>query len=352
MPLSTHLFSENLLCMMRGALIMLFIGLAVRLYPRRKENPILGFLFWLLTIMTVLLFFSLGFMIKELKDNTLYNELVVLLDMCLIPMIGGFLMTIVMPDYVNSKKSLILTIPSIVLLIAHIFTHNVLLYKIALGYSVLVAAVCFIITIVVSIRYDYYLKNNFSNIENRAVGWVRTVVLIFTAWYLAWGLIVIHDDTWLDSLYYVFLIAIWSFIYKYSIKHVTSFQTQELFDKPEVLEIESPHLRLRGDSIGAKLEQYMKDDCSWLNPSLTLQELATSLGTNRTYLSEYFNKEVGTTFYDYLNGFRIQYACQILLEEPELSIIQVGEKSGFNSLSTFRRAFEKHIGCTPAKYRG
>ena len=39
----------------------------------------------------------------------------------------------------------------------------------------------------------------------------------------------------------------------------------------------------------------------YLNPKLKLSDVATLVGTNRTYLSRYFNQENGQTFYDYVN---------------------------------------------------
>lgn len=46
----------------------------------------------------------------------------------------------------------------------------------------------------------------------------------------------------------------------------------------------------------------------FLNPKLSLTEVATAIGTNRTYLSEYLNNDLDTTFYEYVNGFRIKEA--------------------------------------------
>lgn len=350
MDQSLQQLSENLLHMMRGALLMLFITMCINLYPRRKENSILGSLFWLLAIMPLLILASFGFMIDSLRNSEYFCTFKMLIDLCLIPLIGSFLLKILIPYHINIPKALLLIAPTIVFVFIHIITENKTILTLSFIYTALVAMVVLILIIFISIRYDRYLKNNFSNIDNMTVRWVRRIIYVFATWYLIWSMIIRLDSRWFDSAYYLFLIAIWILIYKYSIKHVTVFNTQELFESvpPEI--ISSPESEIN-TKLGLKLELYMTQEQPWLNPTITLQELASTVGTNRTYLSEYFNKILNTTFYDYLNSFRLKYACELLLSENNLSILRIGEQSGFNSLSTFRRAFEKQIGCSPAKYR-
>lgn len=90
------------------------------------------------------------------------------------------------------------------------------------------------------------------------------------------------------------------FIYRYSIKHVTSFQSEELFENSADKRSEVHYPESVNNKFGSTLELYLLDERPSLNPSLTLQNLAIALNTNRTYLSEYFNKTLGTTFYDHL----------------------------------------------------
>lgn len=347
---SIQLLSENLFNMLRGAIMMMFIIMCVSLYPKRKENSILNSLFWLFAIMPVLLFITFGFMIEELKNDERFYIFSTLTNMCLIPLIGSFLLNIIMPKYVNIHRKFLMLSPTIIFAIIYAITYSRLMLTLSYIYTAIVAAVVFFLIVFISIRYDRYLKNNFSNIDNKTVGWVRVVIYIFAAWYLIWNLMVKQDNRWLDSAYYLFLIIIWIFIYKYSIKHVTIYQPEEVFPSQEQEEVGSLQTSSLSSKLGNTLEAYMDQSLPWLNPSLTLGDLAAALNTNRTYLSEHFHKTLGTTFYDYINGYRLKYACEILLSEPDLSVPQIGEKAGFKSLSTFRRAFKKHIGCTPAKY--
>ena len=90
----------------------------------------------------------------------------------------------------------------------------------------------------------------------------------------------------------------------------------------------------------------------WMNPHLTLSDLAMQVGTNRTYLSNYLNNRVRTTFYDYINGFRME-AALALLNDPDstLTMVEVAESCGFNSISTFRRVFVRAMDCSYVEYR-
>lgn len=88
----------------------------------------------------------------------------------------------------------------------------------------------------------------------------------------------------------------------------------------------------------------------YLNPTLNINGLAQQLGTNRTYLSNYLNQQLHTSFYEYVNGWRVKHAQQ-LLATTALPLEDVASQSGFNSLSSFRRYFKKATGKTPAACR-
>ncbi len=54
----------------------------------------------------------------------------------------------------------------------------------------------------------------------------------------------------------------------------------------------------------------MSKEQVFLNPKLTLSDLALRVGTNRTYLSNYINQVLHQTFFDYINSLRLTYACR------------------------------------------
>ena len=101
-----------------------------------------------------------------------------------------------------------------------------------------------------------------------------------------------------------------------------------------------------------KLEHLLIEEQIWKNPQLTLADLAMAVGTNRTYLSNYLNHSLSTTFYDYINSFRLEAALKIL-DDPTstATMVDIAELCGFNSISTFRRVFVRAKGDSLAEYR-
>ncbi len=99
-----------------------------------------------------------------------------------------------------------------------------------------------------------------------------------------------------------------------------------------------------------RFEECIYEEQIYLNPKLTLTDLALKVGTNRTYLSNYINHELKKTFFDFINSLRLDFATQLLLN-TNLTLEVIAEKSGFNSLSTFRRYFMYVHKVSPTVYK-
>ena len=87
----------------------------------------------------------------------------------------------------------------------------------------------------------------------------------------------------------------------------------------------------------------------YLNPQLKLSDVARQVGTNRTYLSRFFNQEKQMTFFDYVNNLRVEHAVD-LLQKSNLRLNVIAEQSGFNSISR-ATLFTAKQQCTPSEYR-
>ena len=99
------------------------------------------------------------------------------------------------------------------------------------------------------------------------------------------------------------------------------------------------------------LERQIEKQKLYLKPDLSIADLSRLVATNRTYLSVYFKEVLHSSFYDYINKMRIQYACLPLMQnEHPIKIEVIAMESGFRSVTTFRRAFIKNMGITPNKY--
>ena len=60
---------------------------------------------------------------------------------------------------------------------------------------------------------------------------------------------------------------------------------------------------------------------------------------------------MGVGVQEYLCGIRIEHAKRLLLQNPSLTVAQVGEAVGFASSQTFIRAFKRQESITPGQYR-
>lgn len=83
---------------------------------------------------------------------------------------------------------------------------------------------------------------------------------------------------------------------------------------------------------------------------ITLSDTAKALHISNGYLSHIFSERFRMSFTDYINMLRIKDACA-LLKNSDASVTEISGICGFASLRTFNRAFLKHAGITPGKYR-
>ena len=84
--------------------------------------------------------------------------------------------------------------------------------------------------------------------------------------------------------------------------------------------------------------------------NLYLDHMAEILGTTPKYFSNYFKKTFGVNFVEYLNKVRLSHARE-LLRDTNLSIAEIGEKTGYLNSSTFTTTFKKYYGISPSDYR-
>ena len=106
--------------------------------------------------------------------------------------------------------------------------------------------------------------------------------------------------------------------------------------------------RLKG-----KLLALMDAERPWKNSELTLADLADRLKTTPHKLSEVLNTEIGETFYDFVNGYRVREVQRRIAagEARTLKILSLALDAGFASKSTFNQVFKKHTSQTPSDFR-
>ncbi len=102
--------------------------------------------------------------------------------------------------------------------------------------------------------------------------------------------------------------------------------------------------------LGRKLRASMEVDHLHRDPNLSLWALARHIGASPNYVSQTLNEEIGESFFDFVNGYRIAEAKN-LLTTTDQSILTITYDVGFNARSSFYNAFKRITGQTPSYFR-
>ena len=86
------------------------------------------------------------------------------------------------------------------------------------------------------------------------------------------------------------------------------------------------------------------------NANLNLAGTARSFNVSEGYLSSAFKETMGICFAEYLENIRIEKSCE-LLRNSTATIVDIAEKTGYNSVYSFRRAFKRLMHISPSDYR-
>jgi len=97
----------------------------------------------------------------------------------------------------------------------------------------------------------------------------------------------------------------------------------------------------------------MEKERLWRDSDLTLADLADRLDTTPHKLSEVLNSQLGQTFYDFVNGYRVRDVQRRIAagEAQKVTMLALALDAGFASKSTFNVVFKKHTSQTPSAYR-
>lgn len=101
------------------------------------------------------------------------------------------------------------------------------------------------------------------------------------------------------------------------------------------------------------LTEHMQNKKSFLQANLNIDKLASDTGLSAQEISQTLNHHLGQHFYDFINGYRIEAACQQLAdkEHQDITVLDILLSCGFNSKSSFNTAFKKQMKMTPSEYR-
>ena len=328
------------------------------------------------------------------------------IDLLTLPMYAIVLAEACRPLWMNWSRAFCFYIPFVVLMVAF-WVHPVPLAYYAMHFAAILCAVFILLWALRELpRFERALKEEYSYAEYINLHWLRGVILLFFCLLMLWvydsmASGVRYDNIFLFNSLVMWIAACFCF-YRQSvvINAVKSYFVAPSEDNAETnldaaendldkamahleaadADLNASHAHTQPESVAEtvaepqpvaeqpvepepeelKLQQeaafaermylLFEKEHVYLNPRLRLSELAMLLGTNRTYLSQYFNQNCESTFYDFVNDYRIHHA-KLLLHSTDDTLETIAMNSGFNSLSTFRRAFVQREGMSPIEFR-
>ena len=202
--------------------------------------------------------------------------------------------------------------------------------------------------------YNAVVETNYSDIEGKRIVWVKTLLVLFAVTSLvSFVFNLIGRQRFIDEAVPLAIPAVLFSMLLLLIGHVglnQRFSVQDI-EAEVFLESEPIPEDCAYSELLEKIRKLMSEEKLYLYPNLKVSDLARLLNSNRNYIYNAINVEMGISFSDYINSQRVDYASQLLKAHPELSINDVMFKSGFTSTSAFYRNFKKFKGITPTARR-
>ena len=324
-------------------------------------SAVIAWLFWhrgsdMLSrlVVALMVVMALGFVkdaavmsnLGTLPDLTL--ELATAVDVVAVPIYAFILFELCRPGKLTMKAICATESPFIILPLLLAIFHVPIFYYLDMGLAAALGLSMAIWTCLAIPKYHRHLKASFSYDENINLKWLQSILWAFFIILIVWMLSCVTYNPWLDVAYMILILILWIFICIFIYRHksiVDELRPVASIHPTQVLTSESS----RRDAF-SRIKMLIEQEHIYLNPVLKLSDIASMANTNRTYASAYFSQEIGTTFFDHINGLRVKHALT-LLQDTSKRIEDVAEESGFNSLRSFQRAFANIQGETPSGYR-
>ncbi len=377
----------NLLYLIYGMCIMFHLMMGW-VFCCRKTGLVKKLIGLLMLLVAVQYAKDLVFIRGFYSDDQLMERIASSIDIVTVPLYVLILIEFCRPGWLTMRMALLFELPFMVLSLLFMTMRYPFLFNAMVALSGAYGVGCAIWTLCELPRYHRRLKEEYSYDEDINLHWMRGVMVLFFVILMIWVVGNVYATPFTDILYMTSSLIGWSVVCYFINKQeivlqdvINSVSSVSQCDEETIQPLSRANCKIAyplsqsNESMGAlsqtsggtkqphsqivdedmeSLDKRLKDifehDKVYLEPKLRLSELAVRLGTNRTYLSQYFNQSCAQSFYEYVNNYRVQYSMQ-LLRNTSYNLDVVASMSGFNSMSTFRRAFLHVNGISPQQYR-
>lgn len=333
-------------------LCVMFYFMMTWFFVRKNKELLSRLIALLMCVLGLQCLKDLFFLYDDSGIDTYVWHLMSSTDMIAVPLYAFILVELCRPMSLTLRSMILQELTFIIPIILFSITHNYIFYYITVIWAALYGFGYAGWTIFTIPKYHSLLKQRFSYDENINLNWLRVILGSFAIILSLWIIDCLIVNLDIEALYMGGSLIIWMFICYFIYKHesvieeLTENGSASLSSSAATPDDGQPDM----SEIGRRITDLFFKEKIYLNPNLKLSDIAIAIGTNRTYVSTFFNKEAGCTFYDYVNKLRIDHSS-VLLRTTRESLNIIAEKSGFNSPQSFIRVFNKYKGISPTKYR-
>lgn len=216
-------------------------------------------------------------------------------------------------------------------------------------------------------QYKKMAADKFSDLQKNNVQWLHTLHMAFLLFFaLGFLKTFIYLTPFARLYYFVFALLValmFVFVNRVVLKALNNPALFTSLEEKETLPTQTDAAlpKYRGSAIEEnekellkeKIIKHMEQHRPYLEPELSLDELAAQLQMKPRALSQVINESIGQTFFDFINQYRINEAKKMLdkLADPKITVQEVLYAVGFNSKSSFNTIFKKQTGFTPSEFK-
>ena len=99
-----------------------------------------------------------------------------------------------------------------------------------------------------------------------------------------------------------------------------------------------------------RVVDYFESQMPFLNNSLTINDVAKVVYSNKLYISRAISQQTGRNFCQFVNYYRVAYSIEAFRNNPDLKINDMSEVCGFNTTVSFNMAFRLFMGENPSDW--
>jgi len=215
-----------------------------------------------------------------------------------------------------------------------------------------------------ALKHKRRIDRQFSYREGISLGWLRNCILAIGLVFLSAIVVYLLRDLLgipfqfnPEYIIYTIMIIFIFYIGYFGIKHenifintlpITNAETETAATSEKYKHSGMNSSLARG--LYEKLVKIMEEEKPYLEPKLSLSELAQGMGISPNHLSQVINQEAKMNFHDFVNRYRVDEFLQMAPEKTHYSLLALALESGFNSKSSFNYIFKKQKGLSPSQY--